>query len=521
MTLRLRLVLVLLPAFLVAPPTQCRAADELADRLNAVLDAPEYQHARWGLLIVEAETGKVVFARNPDQLFAPASVTKLYSCAAALRALGADRTFQTPVHRRGEVRDGRLNGDLILAPQGDLTLGGRTTPDGKLAFRDRDHTYANYLSSTAQLTDTDPLAGLRDLARQIKAAGINSVDGDVYVDDRYFTHGRATGSGPEIVSPVVVNDNCLDLIVTPGAKVGVPATVKVRPATEFYKVEIQVETVEEGTPTRMRATSNGDGVVRISGRIAVNAPPTVRIYPVEDPTAFARALFIEALRAEGVTVKAELRRRPMANLPDWDAVAKLPRVAQLTSPPFRETLKVTLKVSHNLYASTLPVLIAVPQGKYTLAEGMAEEGKLAAALGVDVKTISLESGAGGGNADRVSPRATVQLLQGMRKAPEYKVFRDCLPVLGVDGTLADVVARDSPVRGKVLAKTGTYTDPDLLNERVHLRSKALAGYMNTASGKELIFCFFVNDVSLPKGVDSSREGRAMGTLCEIVYKFGP
>src|SRR5205807_1400029 len=108
----------------------------------------------------------------------------------------------------------------------------------KLAFRDRDHTYANYLSSTAQLTDTDPLAGLRDLARQVKAAGVRGVDGEVLVDDRLFAHARATGSGPEVVTPVVVNDNCLDLIVTPGAKAGAPATVQVRPATDYYKVEI-------------------------------------------------------------------------------------------------------------------------------------------------------------------------------------------------------------------------------------------------------------------------------------------
>src|SRR5439155_1523001 len=157
--------------------------------------------------------------------------------------------------------------------------------------------------------------------------------------------------------------------------------------------------------------------------------------------------------------------------------------------------------------STGSVLVALRQDKRTVADGLAEEAKVLAALGVDVPSISLESGAGGGNGDRVSPRATVQLLQGMRKSPEYAVFRDCLPVLGVDGTLADVVPADSPAKGKVFAKTGTYTDADLLNERTHLRSKALAGYMTTASGKELVFCVFVNDVALPKGADASREGK--------------
>src|SRR5262249_26433757 len=216
MTPRLRFAPVLLLLALAAPAR----AGELADQINAVLDGPDFRHARWGVLVVEAESGKVVYERNADQLFAPASVTKLYTCAAALRALGPDRTFPTPVYRRGDGKDGRLDGDLILVPQGDLTLGGRTTPDGKLAFKDRDHTYANYMSTTSQLTDTDPLAGLRDLARQVKKSGISAVDGDVLTDGRLFPRGRATGSGPDSVTPVVVNDNCLDVIVTPGVKVG-------------------------------------------------------------------------------------------------------------------------------------------------------------------------------------------------------------------------------------------------------------------------------------------------------------
>src|SRR5439155_6572251 len=113
---------------------------------------------------------------NPVKLFTPASTTKLYSCAAALIALGPDYRFATPVYRRGEVKEGRLRGDLILVASGDLTLGGRTNRDGHMAFKDHDHIYANG-SSKAELTDTDPLAGLKELARQIKAAGIREITG--------------------------------------------------------------------------------------------------------------------------------------------------------------------------------------------------------------------------------------------------------------------------------------------------------------------------------------------------------
>src|SRR5262249_41621866 len=158
----------------------------------------------------------------------------------------------------------------------------------------------------------------------------------------------------------------------------------------------------------------------------------------------------------------------------------------------------TLKVSHNLYASTLPLLLAAKHKKRTLGEGLRLQGKELADLGVDVGTISFGGGAGGANADFVTPRATVQLLQAMSKRPDYAVYRDALPVLGVDGTLAEAVAADSPARGKVQAKTGTLSWADLVNDRPLLRSKALAGTVTTASGRTLFLALFVNDVPLPR-----------------------
>src|SRR5215211_178353 len=105
-------------------------ADDLADKIRAVTDAPEYKAARWGILVVDCDSGKPVYERNPDKLFLPASVTKLYTCATALCELGPDFRFVTPVYRRGEVTDKVLDGDLILVASGDLTFGGRRGKGG-------------------------------------------------------------------------------------------------------------------------------------------------------------------------------------------------------------------------------------------------------------------------------------------------------------------------------------------------------------------------------------------------------
>ena len=62
-------------------------ADDLAKKIEAVIDGTEYKQAHWGVLIVDSKTGDVVYARNAEKLFAPASTTKLYSCATALCVL--------------------------------------------------------------------------------------------------------------------------------------------------------------------------------------------------------------------------------------------------------------------------------------------------------------------------------------------------------------------------------------------------------------------------------------------------
>jgi D-alanyl-D-alanine carboxypeptidase/D-alanyl-D-alanine-endopeptidase (penicillin-binding protein 4) len=227
------------------------------------------------------------------------------------------------------------------------------------------------------------------------------------------------------------------------------------------------------------------------------------------------------LRREGVHVAESALQPATAQLPEKAAYAHLQRLALFTSPPFSEVIKVTLKVSHNLYASTLPLLVAVKNGKRALADGLHRQREFLKELGVNVDTVSFGGGAGGANADAVTPRASVQLLQALAKRADYQAFHDGLPILGVDGTLADVVSADSPARGHVQAKTGTLGWYDVMNQRSLVTSKALAGTMTTDTGRPLILALYVNNVPLPKGVSSSREGKTLGKLCEIIYQHAP
>jgi D-alanyl-D-alanine carboxypeptidase/D-alanyl-D-alanine-endopeptidase (penicillin-binding protein 4) len=495
-----------------------RAQDRLEEQVKQWLAQEYLQTAHIGWLFVDQESGEVVLQRDSGKLFVPASTTKLFSVAAALDALGADYRFRTPVVRRGTLHDdGTLEGDLILVASGDLTLGGRTTTDGQIAWRDVDHTYANW-SGDAELTDEDPLAGLNELARQVAAAGIRTIRGEVLIDDRLFEPALGSGSGPQRVTPILVNDNVLDVTLAP-SQPSQPALVRWRPQTGWIEVQADVQTVEAGGPLETVLRWEGVRKLVIRGKLPAGHRPLVRIAEVPEPTLFARALFVEALQRHGVVATASLADAPSpARLPSRDEVARLPRVAELVSPPFSENARLILKVSHNLHASTLPLLLAAQRGERTLADGLRLQRDFLLRAGVTTAdTLSFGGGAGGARADHVTPQATVELLRAMANRPDFPVFHQALPVLGIDGTLSKAIAPDSPARGKVQAKTGTLTWENLLWGRTLCTSKALAGYMTTARGRRLAFAAFINGVHLKDGIDTARLGRDLGRLCELVH----
>lgn len=504
----------------IASPS-LRAADKLKEQVEAQLALPHFKHAHWGLLFVDLATGEKVYEHNADQLFAPASTTKLYSVAAALATFGPDHRFETPVRRRGEVdKAGVLIGDLILVASGDPTLGGRTNDKGEFAFADSDHTYANW-APEAELTGPDPLAGLNSLAAQVAESGIRRVRGEVLIDDRLFEKAEGSGSGPGRLTPIMVNDNVIDFLIAP-TEAGKPAKVTWRPESSAYRIDVKLETVATGGPTETWIHDLGQGRLQVSGKIPAGKKPIIRIYEAASAASFARSLFIEALGRAGVTVDASpLADHPLELLPDRKNLEEYPIVAKFVSPPFSENAKLILKVSHNLHASTLPLLLAANKGERTLAAGLRIQHDFLANAGVDVETISFGGGAGGSRADYVTPRATVQLLERMSSRKDFDVYHRAMPILGVDGTLAKSVDKDSPARGKVFAKTGTLTWDNVMNGRPLLTSKALAGYMTTASGRKLAFAMFVNNVHLQGDLNAPRIGRDLGKLCEIFYEQTP
>ncbi|TQL54163.1 D-alanyl-D-alanine carboxypeptidase/D-alanyl-D-alanine endopeptidase [Subtercola boreus] len=460
----------------------------LPDAALEVMNQPQFSDGRWLISVEDIDSGETVVDLDAHKMAEPGSFVKTYSAGAAWVKWGPDHTISTPVKQLGSTSNGTLTGDLVLVGQGDLTMGGRTKADGSVDFTNFDHNDANALPG-ATLTTENPLAGLDQLAAGVKASGISAVAGDVIVDDRLF-EGELV---EEPITPIIINQNVLDILVTPGAA-GSPASAALTPAVAPWKLDNRVQTVAAGATTSIPTPSvaaDDPNTIVITGQIAADSAPALKVHVLEDPATFARTAFIEALQRAGVTVTSNpTAANPEGSLPESSAVAALPTVAQLTSLPLGQEVTYVMKISYNRGAQTLLCRLAVAAGETDCDEGLVEAQKIWSEAGLDTTGASLIDGSGlDGNF--ITPKNAVDIQTIFAKRPDAAAWRDTLPILGVDGSLADV-QKTSPAAGKVFAKTGTLLGGDAFNNRYRLVTKTLGGVMDTEKGRHLAFTIMVN-----------------------------
>src|SRR5215212_3159823 len=241
-------VLVILGA--AATPVTAQSAASLAAKLAEISKRPELVHATFGVAAYDLDTKQIVFGLNAEQLFTPGSTTKLLTTGTAMGLLGADYKFHTPVYRIGPVVNGVLQGDLVIVGSGDPNLSGRIRGD-TLGFANEDHSYAGRGDSIAKAIG-DPLFVMREFATQIAAKGIRQIDGRVLVDLSLFPQGDRELGTSVVISPIVVNDNVVDLLIKPGAKEGEPANIRVSPDLGLFNLVNEVVTGAPHSASRLQ-----------------------------------------------------------------------------------------------------------------------------------------------------------------------------------------------------------------------------------------------------------------------------
>jgi N-acyl-D-amino-acid deacylase len=522
-TIRWLTILAVLLVFLFtleAGPTLAQS-NSLGQRIQKVISRPEFAHANFGIEFYSLDTGKVAYSLNADKLFVPASTTKTLTEGAVLAKLGADYRFHTCVYRTGSIdKHGTLKGDLILVASGDPNLSNRIQPDGTLGFVDEDHSYGG------PALPGDPLAVIKELAKNIAAKGIHKIQGRVLIDASLFPDGPREGGTSVVMSSVMINDNVIDLLAAPGTKEGDPVSLKTSPPTSYIKFVNHLTTSAPGSkpsfePPDFATNADGSVTATLTGSLPVGSAPQPAAIAVPSPTKFAEAVFRQALVAAGVDVKSPSSPAPADFSPFAKFYTAENQVTEHVSPPLSEEIKVTLKVSQNLHAGMGPYLLGALSAKETknpLDAGFHVEHDFLQAAKLDLSGSGQGDGAGGDWADLFSPDFMVHYLKYWSTRPDYEVFFKALPILGKDGTLAKIQV-NSPAAGHVFAKTGTFGSEDKLNNKLMLNGKGLVGYVITKDNKKLAFAAYVNHVTLPPDMELAQTvaGEALGEIAGTAY----
>jgi D-alanyl-D-alanine carboxypeptidase/D-alanyl-D-alanine-endopeptidase (penicillin-binding protein 4) len=448
----------------------------LAREIEHAIDGSDLAHARWGIFVMSMKDGRVLYSRNGDQLFTPASNMKIYTTAVALDLLGSEYRWRTSVYADKEPSEGGVI-------DGSLTLFGRGAPDLNSYGRN----------------------GLPSLADQLYQRGVRRVRGDIVGDESYF-RGELFGLGWQWndlqwyfgaePSALTIDGNSLELKIAPADKVGSAASLTLSRETRYLHLINKTMTVARDTPTTIGINRGlSDNELKVWGDFPNGGRAFTAYLSVPDPALWAATLFKEALIARGIKVDGEARSRDfrVAESEKFDP-QKAVEIANESSGTLGEIVRQTNKESNNLYAELIlrtlgkerGASVPDPDPRKNRERGDDEAGTAVIKSWLDQSGISSEAlairdGSGLSRLDLVTPETTARLLVTIAKTPSATAFQDSLPIAGRDGTLGPRLSRET---GRVFAKTGTLT-------YVH----SLSGYATTERKEVLAFSIFCNDAT--------------------------
>jgi D-alanyl-D-alanine carboxypeptidase/D-alanyl-D-alanine-endopeptidase (penicillin-binding protein 4) len=473
------LVLSLLGCLLIGSGPSAAPPPPLADRVDDLLRRWDVDEAFWGIAVYDVEAEEMIYSRNPQQSFLPASNQKLITSATALDVLGSTHRYETVLHYDGTTEGAVMSGDLILEGSGDPTFG------------------------STQVRGEDPL---RVWSERLAEMGVERIEGRLIGDDNAFDDrpypegwtvnyitdqkGRYMGNSAGGLS---YRDNVVPVTVratSPGAS----PRVVVQPSG-VVSVDNRAETSARwrGSTLRITRTFSTNELV-LTGSVARSYDGSVAV-PISDPTDFTLQSFVKRLNEAGIETDLQIV--------DVDALETRPeRGAPLFveySRPLAEIAAVVNKESNNFYAEQ----IFRSYGWGGSARGAARRSEaFLQEAGINTQKVLIHDGSGLSRKDLVTPEAMVQLLAHMTDHQEREAFLASLPRGGENNTTLDYRLADT----RVQAKTGSL-------EFV----RALSGYTERANGNRVAFALFANNYTGP----SYRISRTIDDIVRAVAASTP
>ena len=450
---------------------------ELAGLIDKAIDTSDFATARWGVCVLSLSDGRVLYARNADKLFTPASNMKIYTTAVALDLLGAEYRWRTSVFAGSEP-------DTSGVIEGDLTLYGRGAPD---------------LMSRPKKEEP---ASLVQLADNLYQRGVRRIHGNVVGDESYF-RGEPLGDGWQWndiqwyfgaePSALSIDGNEVDVEIKP-TNSNEPPAARLSNAQDYIHLTSDIATVKSGEQLTVGIHRGlSDNEVRVWGEFPSGSRGFGARLSIHDPARLATTLLIATLKTRGISVDGDARTRDF-RVPQNERLnpAKAIELTYVASGSLAEIVRATNKESINLNAELILRTLGRERGElapdadpHKTHERGDDEAGLAvirqwlSRASIATNNLALHDGSGLSRLDLITPETTARLLQAISRAATASTFRASLPLAGTDGTLK---GRLRNYKDRISAKTGSLT-----------YDNSLSGFLTTSDGEELAFSIMCND----------------------------
>ncbi len=472
-------------ALLASAATAADSVKTLRADLDKIFSDKAFAGAKWSVEVYSLNRSEKLYERDPAQLCIPASANKIITAAVALLRLGPDYQFKTRVLADGNIKDGVLEGNLVIAGSGDP-------------------------SNSPRLQAGDPLRTFKDWAEKLKERNIKAISGDIVGDGGAFEE-NSYGQGWEWndltqayaapVSALQFNENLVSFRIMPGLEKSSLPLIAALPLPDYLSFENRIVTEAENSSANIRIErgASSDQVV-LRGSIPLKSPGIIRDVPVRFPIRYYLTALSRTLSEQGIDVSKtgirETRTTPSSSLL-WTHL----------SPSLSEIIKPLLKESLNLWAETLERVLGVElrsEGAFSKGREVVEE--TLSGMGIEKGSYNYADASGLSRLNLVSADTLVRILKSMHERSCFSIFYDALPVAGFDGTLANRM-KGTAAENNAHAKTGTMSNVS-----------AISGYVRTKSGELLAFSMIANNYLFSKTRAESAEDAAIARLANFSRK---
>ena len=432
----------------LAPLQVCAAPASLPAEVALALDRAKLPRDALVALVQEVGTGAPRLTWQAERPVNPASLMKLLTTFAALELLGPAWAWTTPVWLQGSVKDGVLDGNLVIKGSGDPKL---------------------------------VLERLWLLLRRVQQLGVREIRGDIVLDrsDFKLTEQAVAEFDGEPLRPYNVNADALLLnfraqifTFVPDAARGV-ALIAADPPLAGVRTEPSVPLAAgpcDDWRTALRADLTDPLSVRFSGSFAASCGEKTWPLAYAEPKRYNERALAGLWQSMGGRLLGTVR--------DGAAPATPPSFVS-TSPALAEVVRDINKFSNNVMAQQLFLTLALTQrgaGTPELAREVLRQWA-GTRLGAAADGLVIDNGSGLSREGRVSAQLLARLLQQAWASPVMPELMSSLPVSGIDGTLK----RSRATLGRAHLKTGSLRDVS-----------GVAGYVLANSGRRYVVVAIVN-----------------------------